>query len=430
MTGNRTTHSDTATGRVDAVVVTGLGVTTPLGGDTASTWAALLDRRTVAAPIGEDWAAALPVRIAARAAVDPAGVLDRIEARRLDRCGQFALVALREAWSDAGFTGPAREGGPLDPDRVAVAFGSGFGGIDTLLGNDRMLRTLGARRVSPLLVPMCMPNGPAARIGLEIGARAAVHAPNSACATGAEAVAQGLDLIRAGRADVVVVGGAEAIIQPVVIAGFAAMHAMSRRNDDPAGASRPFDRGRDGFVMGEGAGVLVLESRAHALARGARIHGELAGAGVSSDAHHMVAADPEGRGLARALEKALSDAAMDPAEVVHVNAHATSTPLGDLAESRALAKVLGREGCCVSATKSMTGHLIGAAGAVEAVLTVLALRDRLAPPTANLDDPDQDIDIDIVKDGPRRLPPGPVSALSNAVGFGGHNVVLAFRSGS
>jgi 3-oxoacyl-[acyl-carrier-protein] synthase II len=411
----------------DAVVVTGLGATTPLGGDAKSTWARMLRGRSGAAALTEPWADSLPVRIAARAAVEPAAVLGRVEARRLDRCAQFALIAVREAWADAGFVGPAEDGGTPDPDRLAVVIGSSLGGIDSLIGNQEALRLRGARHVSPYTIPMIMPNGAAACAGLEIGARAQVSAPASACATGAEAIACGLDLIRSRRADVVVAGGTEAAIHPVILAAFAAMGAMSRRDAEPAAASRPFDTARDGFVMGEGAAVLIMERAGHALARGARVYCQVAGAGLSADAHHITSAEPDGRGMARALRKALDDARLLPSQVAHVNAHATSTPLGDRAESRALSAVLGTSGYCVSATKSTSAHLLGAAGAIEAVATVLALRDRVAPPTINLDTPDPDIEIDVVGDEPRALPAGPVAALTNSCGFGGHNVVLALR---
>lgn len=414
--------------RFGKVVVTGLGAVSPLGGDAKSTWAGMLAGRCAVTALDEEWAQGLAVRIGARAGVDCAEALSRVEARRLDRSGQFAMIALREAWSDAGFVGPAEEGGLPDAERVGVVLGSGLGGLTTLLGNYDTMLARGARQVSPHTLPMIMPNGAAGQAGLRIGARAGVHAPTSACATGAEAVAAGLDMIRLGRADVVAVGGTEAIIHPLAIAAFSNMLAMSRANDDPRRASRPYDRKRDGFVMGEGAGVMIIESAQHAQARGARVYCELAGAGVSSDAHHIASPEPTGRGMARALRTVLTDAHLDPVDVVHVNAHATSTPLGDAAEAAAMRTVLGVGGYCVSATKSMTGHLIGAAGAVEAVATVLALCYRTAPPTINIDDLDESIGLDVVRDEPRALPSGPLAALSNSSGFGGHNVVLAFRT--
>ncbi|HEY5336291.1 MAG TPA: beta-ketoacyl-[acyl-carrier-protein] synthase family protein [Mycobacteriales bacterium] len=406
-----------------SVAVTGLGATTPVGGTVGDTWAGVLSGASGTSVLeGPEWEQ-LPVRLAARAAVDPLDVLDRVEARRLDRGQQLALVAAREAWADAGAP-------DVDPERLAVVVGSGVGGVTTLLDADRTLREKGARRVGPLAVTMLLPNGPAVTVGLEVGAKAGVHAPVSACATGAEAIAQAADLIRLGRADVVVCGGAEAAVHPLPIAGFAAMRALSTRDHDPAGASRPYDKGRDGFVLGEGAGVLVLESLEHARARGARIHGFLLGSGVTSDAYHVAAPDPTGDGAARAVTAALRDADVAPADIVHVNAHATSTPLGDIAELAALRTALGADldQVAVSATKASTGHLLGAAGAVEAIFAVRALTDRTAPPNRNLDDPDDDIGIDVVGKQPRGFGDG--LALSTSFGFGGHDVALIFAGGS
>jgi len=404
-------------------VVTGLGASTPLGGDVASTWEAMLAGRSGVRPLTAEWAADLPVRFAATAAVDPTEVMDRVEARKLDRTQQLALIASREAWADAG----APE---VDPERLGVVIASGIGGAVTLLNSWDTLREKGARRVSPHTIPMLMPNGPAAVVGLELRARAGVHTPVSACASGAEAVAYGLDMIRSGRADVVVVGGTEACIHPLPLAAFAAMMALSKRNDEPERASRPYDKGRDGFVFGEGAAVLVLESAEHAAGRGARVYAEVAGAGLTSDGHHIAQPDPQGRGAGRAMTMALADADETPERVVHLNAHATSTPQGDLAEALAIRAALGdaADRVAVSATKSMTGHLLGAAGAVESVATVLALHHRSAPPTINLDDPDDEVGLDVVTGVPRPLPDGPLVALNNSFGFGGHNVALVFRS--
>jgi 3-oxoacyl-[acyl-carrier-protein] synthase II len=404
------------------VLVTGLGATTPLGGDVASTWTGLLDARSGVGRLDEEWAAGLPVRIAARAAVDPGEVLDRVEARTLDRSQQFALVAAREAWTDAGIDA-------VDPDRLAVVVASGIGGVLTLLAQYDILRERGARRVSPHTVPMLMPNGPAAAVGLALTARAGVHTPVSACASGAEAIALALDLLRAGRADVVVAGGTEAAIASLPIAGFAAMRALSTREDEPEAASRPYDKARDGFVLGEGAALLVLETEEHARDRGARVYAELAGAGISADAHHVAAPEPTGAGAARALALAMRDAGLQPADIVHVNAHATSTPLGDVAEARALRTALGEVANTVpvTATKSCTGHLLGAAGALEAAVTVLSLQNGVVPPTRNLDDPDDEVGLDVVRIEPRALAQGG-AALSNSFGFGGHNVTLAFKA--
>jgi len=410
---------------VTRVLVTGLGATTPLGGDVPSTWDGLLEGRSGVRRLTYDWVADLPVQIGAPAAVEPTDVLDRVEARTLDRSQQFALVAAREAWSDAGFGDDVT----VEPERLAVVVASGIGGVLTLLAQYDVLREKGARRVSPHTVPMLMPNGPAATVGLALTARAGVHTPVSACASGAEAIALGLDLLRAGRADVVVAGGTEAAIAPLPIAGFAAMRALSMRDVAPQEASRPYDKARDGFVLGEGAAVLVLETEEHARKRGARVYAELAGAGMSSDAYHVAAPEPTGAGAARALALAIRDAGLTPADIVHVNAHATSTPLGDVAEAAALRTALGDavNTVNVTATKSCTGHLLGAAGALEAAVTVLSLHNRVVPATRNLDDPDDEVGLDVVRMSPRDLP-AEAAALSNSFGFGGHNVTLAFRS--
>jgi 3-oxoacyl-[acyl-carrier-protein] synthase II len=414
------------------VVVTGLGATTPLGGDVPTTWQAMLDGRSGVGLLPEQWADLMPVRIGAQLAVDPLEVLDRVEARRLDRTAQLALVSAREAWADAGLPSPDSDDytEQVDPDRLGVIVGTGIGGVLTTLGQYDIMREKGSRRVSPLAIPMLMPNGPAAAVAIELLARAGAHTPISACASGAEAIGQGLAMIRSGRADVVVCGGTEAAIHPLPIAGFANMQALSRRNDDPARASRPYDKGRDGFVYGEGAGVLVLESAEHAAARGARVYAEVAGAGMTSDAHHIAQPDPVGAGAAQAITDALTDAGLTPADVAHLNAHATSTPQGDVAESIAIRTALGdaTDGVAVSATKSMTGHLLGAAGAVEAIAAVLAVAHRTAPPTINLENPDDDVHLDVVTDTPRALSAGDLVAVNNSFGFGGHNVALVFRS--
>jgi 3-oxoacyl-[acyl-carrier-protein] synthase II len=405
------------------VVVTGLGATTPLGGDVASTWSAMLAGRSGVKILTQDWVDTLPVHIAAPVAVEPSEVLPVPSLKRNDRSAQFALIAAREAWADAGSP-------EIDPERIGVVIASGIGGVTTLLAAYDTLKDKGARRVLPMTVPMLMPNGPAAQVGLELTARAGVHTPVSACSSGAEAIAYGVDMIRTGRADLVAAGGTEAAIHPLPLAGFAAMQALSTRNDEPERASRPYDKGRDGFVLGEGAGVVVLESLAHARARGATIYGEIAGAGITSDAHHIAQPDPVGAGAARAMRMAIEAAGAAPSDVVHINAHATSTPVGDVAEAEAIRKALGdaADGLCVSGTKSMTGHLLGAAGAIETIATILALRDRKAPPTTNLEDPDDDVHLDVVRGEPRALPDGELLALNNSFGFGGHNVALAVRS--
>ncbi|MEU4804911.1 beta-ketoacyl-[acyl-carrier-protein] synthase family protein [Actinosynnema sp. NPDC023587] len=421
-------------GTEPAVVVTGVGATTPLGGDARTTWSALLagDSGIGALDVPPRWRAdQLPVRIVAAAAVDPSTVLSPKDVRHTDRATQLALVAVAEGWSDAGFTAPARDGGgPVDPLEVGAVISSGLAGMTSSIRQYEILRDRGAHGVSPYCIPMMIPNSPSAQAGLLVGARAGVHAPVSACAAGAEAVAYGVQMIRSGRAKVVVAGGVDATIHPLALAGFARMGALSCRNDDPRHASRPFDTGRDGFVLGEGAGVLVLEDAEHARGRSARVYCELAGYGLAADCHHIAQPDPTGAGVTRAITAALRDAGTSAAEVTHINAHATSTPRGDLAEAGAIRRALGRHAdhTCVSATKSSTGHLIGGAGGVEAVLTALALHHRVAPPTTNLVDLDPAVDLDVVGPVPRALPSGPVTALNNAMGFGGHDVSLLLRS--
>ncbi len=395
------------------VAITGLGALTPLGPDVAALEEGLLTGRSGVRLLEEPEFAELPARLAAT--VDTTGRLERIEARTLDRVQQLALIAAREAWADAG--APA-----VEPERLAVVVGSGIGGALTILGQHDVLREHGPRRVSPHLVPMLMPNGPAAAVGLEVGARGGVHCPVSACASGAEAIAVALELLRSGRADVVVTGGAEACIHPLPMAGFAQMRALSTRHESPQEASRPYDKGRDGFVLGEGAGILVLERAEFAQARGARVHGHVAGAGLASDAYHVTAPDPSGAGAARSITAALRDAGVDATDIGHVNAHATSTPLGDIAEARALNAALGSHRPPVTAPKASTGHLLGAAGAVEAIAAILALKSGVVPAIRNLDDPDDEADVDAVRITPR-VHPHEV-ALSTSFGFGGHDVSL------
>ncbi|MGH8791922.1 MAG: beta-ketoacyl-[acyl-carrier-protein] synthase family protein [Stackebrandtia sp.] len=400
------------------VAVTGLGATTPLGGDVASTWRALLDGVSGVGPLTQEWAAELPVRIAAQLAADPGDKIPRVRQRRLDRSEQIAIIAANEAFADAALA----ESG-LDRERLGVCFGSGIGGAVTLLEQDDILEAKGPRRVSPHTVPMLMPNGPAAWVGLELGAQAGVHAPTSACATSAEALAWGLDMIRGGRADVVVAGGAEAVVAALPIAGFASMRAMSTRNDEPQKASRPWDKGRDGFVLGEGAGAVVLERADHAAARGATVYALLAGAGLTSDAFDIVQPDPECAGGVRAIRAALRNGDVAASDVGHVNAHATSTPVGDMGEVKGIAEAVGSHPILTS-TKSMTGHLLGAAGAVESIATILALREGLIPPTINLDDPEDSLNLDVAAHTARKADFD--AAVNNSFGFGGHNVSLVF----
>jgi len=383
----------------------------------------LLAGKSGARTLTEEWTEASTVKFAARVMVEPSEVMERVEMRRLDRSEQFALIAAREAWKDAGSP-------EVDKERLGVVVASGIGGVTTLLDQYDILKEKGPRGVSPHTVPMLMPNGPAANVGLELGARAGVHTPVSACASGAEAIGYAMEMIRSGRADIVVTGGVEAAIHPLPIAGFASMKALSTRNDAPEKASRPYDQDRDGFVLGEGGGVIVIESLEHAQKRGAKIYAELRGQGLTSDGYHIAAPDPTGSGVARALQFALDDSGVKLSEVVHINAHATSTPVGDVAEANALAAALGDEisHVAVSATKSMTGHLLGGAGAIETIFCVLALHERLAPPTINIENLDPAVVLDVVRDTPRPLPAGPIAAINDSFGFGGHNVVLVLSS--
>jgi 3-oxoacyl-[acyl-carrier-protein] synthase II len=413
------------------VVVTGLGTTNPVGGDVPSTWDALIHGRSGVRHIEADWAEELPVKIAGIAAVEPTEVLERVKARRLDRNAQFAMVAAMEAWADSGLAEVQAE---LDGDRVGVAMASGIGGVITLLDNYDSLKEKGPRRVSPLAVPMLMPNAAAANVSLYVGARAAVNTPVSACASGNEAISLAVDQIRLGRADVVVAGGTEAAIHPLNIAAFANMMALSKTasgpdGGDPTTVSRPWDTARDGFVLGEGAGVLVLESEEHARARGAHIYAEVLGAGITADSHDIAQPDPLGRGGSRAILRALKESEIGPEAIFHVNAHATSTPQGDIAEGLMLHATLGShvDQVVVTSTKSMTGHLLGGAGALEAVATILSIVNRVVPPTINLDDQDPKVELDIATK-PRDLPVGDIAALNNSFGFGGANVAVAFGS--
>jgi 3-oxoacyl-[acyl-carrier-protein] synthase II len=389
-----------------------------------STWTALLAGESGISTIDAEWVEKyeLPVTFAGQAKVPASEVLTPQEAKRLDPSSQFALIAAREAWADAGSP-------EVQPERLAVEYATGIGGVWTLLDAFETLKERGPRRVLPMTIPMLMPNGPAAAIGMDIAARGGVRTAVSACASSTEAIANAITRLQSGEIDVVVAGGCESGIHPLPIAAFAAMHALSRNNENPAGASRPYDTARDGFVMGEGAGAMVLETEQHALARGARIYAELVGGSVTSDAHHITAPDPEGTGAARAVLAALKQANAKVEDVVHINAHATSTPVGDIAEYTALRRVFGDhlDNIAVSATKSSTGHLLGGAGAIEAIFTVLALHERTAPPTINLENQDPEIPLDVVV-SPRKLPDGPILAISNSFGFGGHNAVVAFRS--
>lgn len=410
------------------IVITGMGATTPLGGDLASTWQAMLAGESGIVRIPEQWADEIAVKIAGYVKVDPSEKIDRVKARRLDRNTQLALIAAEEAWLDAGLA--LGEDNPVDPERLAVCLGTGIGGLHTLLGNWDVYKEKGPRRVTPFTIPMLMANASAANVGLMVNAAAAVHAPVSACASSNEALALAVDQIRLGRADIIVAGGTEATIHPLPIAAFAQMQALSRRNDDPTAASRPWDKGRDGFVLSEGSAVLVLESLEHAQARGAKIYGTIAGAGVSDDNHDIVQPEPNGNGQSAAMLKALRESGLSASDIVHVNAHGTSTPQGDMTEAGSIRRALGAaaDRVVVTSTKSMTGHLLGAAGALETVATVLALKERLVPPTINLVDPEDGLGIDVAANEPRPLPEGDLAALNNSFGFGGHNVAVALTN--
>lgn len=403
------------------VVVTGLGALTPIGKNVPETWANALAGKSGIVKINQPWAEGLAAQIAGLVTVDPFEVLDRVSARRMDRSTQLGVIAVKEAWADAGSP-------DIDKERLGVFFGTGIGGLSTVLEQYDILNSRGPDRVNPMTVPMIMPNSAAAMVGLEVGARAGVHSPVSACATSAEAIAGALEMIRNNRADIVVAGGTEACVNRLAIAAFASMRALSTRNDEPQLASRPYDMDRDGFVMGEGAGALILEEEEHAIKRGATIYGVVSGAGMSSDGYHIAAPEPEGAGASRAMKFALKDANAKASDVCHINAHATSTPVGDIAEYKAMRSALGDalDNVVVTATKSMTGHLLGGAGAVESVFTIMGLKEGLIPPTLNLNNQDSEIQVNVAKNVPFKLASGANFALNNSFGFGGHNVCIAF----
>jgi 3-oxoacyl-[acyl-carrier-protein] synthase II len=406
------------------IVVTGIGATSPLGGNAPDSWKALLASESGARTLTDDWVTdlELPVNFAAKTRVPATEQLERVQAKRLDPGSQFALIAGREAWADAGAP-------DVEPERLAIDWATGIGGVWTLLDAWSTLQERGPRRVMPMTVPMLMPNAPGAAIGMDLHARAGIRTVVSACASSTESLVNAYDHLQADLADVIIAGGSEACIHPLPIAAFANMQALSKRNDSPSTASRPYDISRDGFVLGEGSAALVLETEEHAKARGAKIYAELAGGAVTSDSYHITANDPEGTAAARAMLTTLELAGASIDDVAHINAHATSTPVGDIAEYHALRRAFGDrlDQIPVSATKASTGHLLGGAGAIEALFTVLALRDRLAPPTINLTEKDPDIPLDVVTE-PRALPNGELLAISNSFGFGGHNAVVAFRS--
>lgn len=406
------------------IVITGIGATSPLGGTAPASWEALLAGESGIASLGDDWVEQydLPVHFAGRAKVNANEVLERPVAKRLDPSSQFALIAAKEAFADAGSP-------ELPSERLGVDWATGIGGLWSLLDAWDTLRERGPRRVMPLTVPMLMPNAPSAAVSMHFEARAYARTVASACASSTESIANAYLHLQSGLADVVIAGGSESVIHPVTIAAFSSMQALSRRNDDPAGASRPYNVDRDGFVMSEGAAALVLETEEHALARGARIYAELAGGGVTADSYHITANDPEGRGASRAVELALEQADASHDDVTHINAHATSTPVGDIAEYVALKNVFGERvnDIAVSATKASHGHLLGGTGALEAVFTTLAVYHRVAPPTINLVDRDPEIPLSVSAKA-QDLGDGDQLAISNSFGFGGHNAVVAIRS--
>jgi 3-oxoacyl-[acyl-carrier-protein] synthase II len=406
------------------IVVTGIGASTPLGGTAQDTWTALLAGESGANSLTHEWANMydLPVTFAMEAKVRPSEVLERVETKRLDPSAQFALISAREAWADAGAP-------DIDKTRIGVEYSTGIGGLWTLLDAWDTLREKGSRRVLPMTVPMLMPNAASAAVSMDLDARAFARTDVSACASSTEAIANAYDHLQMDYADIILAGGTESCVHPITLASFSSMQALSRRNDEPTKASRPYDRDRDGFVMGEGAATLVLETEEHALARGAKIYAEIAGGGVTSDSYHITAPDPEGRGASRAVHAALAQAGATVDDVTHINAHATSTPVGDIAEYKALLAVFGDRvrDIPVSATKGAHGHLLGGTGALEAMITVLAVQSRTAPPTINLDNQDPEIPL-FVPTAPHALGSEPQLAISNSFGFGGHNAVLAIRS--
>ncbi|SEH85123.1 MULTISPECIES: beta-ketoacyl-[acyl-carrier-protein] synthase family protein [unclassified Leifsonia] len=410
--------------RPKKIVVTGMGASSPLGGTAPESWTALLAGVSGTRTLEHEWVAKyeLPVTFAAEAKVRPEEVLERPVAKRLDPSSQFALISAMEAWEDAGRP-------DVPSERLGVDYATGIGGVWTLLDAWDTLRERGPRRVLPMTVPMLMPNAASAAVSMHFEARAFARTVASACASSTESLVNAYQHLQAGLADVVIAGGTESAIHPITVASFSSMQALSRRNDAPETASRPYSVDRDGFVMGEGAASLVLETEEHALARGARIYAELAGGGVTADSYHITANDPEGRGASRAVHLALDRAGASPDDVTHINAHATSTPVGDPSEYVALREVFGERvhTIPVSATKASTGHLLGGTGALEAVFSILAIRDRVAPPTINITEMDPAIPLQVVGE-PQPLGDEPQLVISNSFGFGGHNAVAAFRS--
>lgn len=412
------TSASTRNGRFPNIVVTSLAATTSIAGDVDATWKGLLAGESGIEVLPDPWVEEydLPVRIGGHLKVSPDEGMSRVEIRRMSFVERLALNLARKVWADAGSP-------EVDKERLGVVIGTGLGGGEALVDAVDKMRAGGYRKVSPFAVQMVMPNGPSATVGLELGAKAGVITPVSACSSGSEAIAHAYRMIALGDADIVVTGGVEGQIDSVPLASFAMMRALSTRNDDPKGASRPFDTERDGFVFGEAGALMVIETEEHAKARGATIHARLLGAGITSDGFHIVAPDPEGTGAARAMSRAIESAGLTKTDIQHINAHATATPIGDTAEANAINAAVGNH-AAVYAPKSALGHSIGAVGALEAVLTVLSLRDGVIPPTLNLENQDPEIDLDVVKGEPRY---GRFDfAINNSFGFGGHNVALAF----
>lgn len=406
----------------EKVFITGLGIISPIGSNLDKVWSNLLNGVSGVSKIEQDWVNEMDIKIAAQVLELTTNYITNIQARRYDRFAQFAIIAARQAWNDANIKS-------IDNERLGVVIGTGIGGIITLLNSYDTLKERGSKRVSPFTVPMLMPNSASALVGIELGARGGIHTPVSACASGAEAILHGYKLIKDNVCDVVVVGGAEAVIHPLPISAFNNMMAMSRRNDTPALASRPFDKLRDGFVLGEGSGVLILERESHAIKRNARIYCELLRGASTSDAYHIASPEPNGRDIQRAISLALGINNISKNDICHINPHATSTMQGDLAESRALEHVFtdALSNIYVSATKSVTGHLLGAAGAVESIFTILSLYKGVVPGTINVKQLDEQIKLKIAFESSKLDFKGRDIALNNSFGFGGHNIVLPFK---
>jgi 3-oxoacyl-[acyl-carrier-protein] synthase II len=406
------------------VVVTGLGAITPVGNDVATAWRALIDGVPGAGPITKFDASKFPVRFACEVkGFDPLQYMDRKEAKRADAYAQYALAGAAQAMADAALTDP----GKYDPDRVGVILGSGIGGLKSFEEQHDIYRERGPSKISPFFIPMFIADIAAGLVSMRYNAKGPNYATISACATSAHAIGDAFRTIQYGDADIIITGGSEATVTPMAIGGFANMKALSERNDTPETASRPFDQTRDGFVMGEGAGVVILEDFDHARRRGARMYAEIVGYGATGDAYHLTAPAPDGEGAQRAMRRAMADAQLEPTDIDYINAHGTSTPANDLNETKAIKAVFGDAAADVnvSSTKSMTGHMLGAAGALEFIICTLAVRDCVVPPTINYQHPDPELDLNYT---PNRAVRRDVEiALSNSFGFGGHNVTLAVR---